>query len=443
MTCFRVMLNYLKQERFLNKSSAIKTRIAAAKLIVPVLADKGSFSGKAPGEFSSRDQSFIKQLSYGTLRYLPKLGCMLNQLLNKPLKNIEIKALILIALYQLFYLKTPPHAAISTSVDACKKLNQGWATGLVNAVLRNAIRTPPDDKLSNKAEFKYIHAKWMVESFQKHWHQYFEQIIEANNNQPQLTLRCVNRKQSSELFDKENIEYQLSETFDSALTLTKAKSVTEIPGFNEGVVSVQDTSAQWAAKLLDLKPNQQVLDACAAPGGKTAHCLQLESINLTAVDISAKRLNQVKENLQRIGARTENYRLLVTDLLNITDQQFDRILLDAPCSGTGVIRRHPDIKTLRRPSDIIQFVRQQEKLLKHCWSLLKTGGILLYCTCSIMPEENNQLIKRFIEQFPNCKELPIDSRCGIAQNFGRQILPSAKEGDGFYYARLIKTTDNS
>ncbi len=269
--------------------------------------------------------------------------------------------------------------------------------------------------------------------------------MEANNQQPPMVLRVNQRRTGRDAWLQraraEGLEADAVPFTDSGVVLRHPRDVSMLPGFTAGEVSVQDAAAQLAAGLLDLRPGQRVLDACAAPGGKTAHIAEWEPefAELVAVDIEKERLQRVRENLYRLGLDACLVEGDASDPSSWWDgRPFDRILLDAPCSATGVIRRHPDIKVLRRADDIPELVVKQQQLLESMWSLLNPGGILLYATCSILKRENVRQITDFIENHPDARELPVTGEWGRGMSVGRQILPDEHQMDGFYYARLRK-----
>ena len=424
------------------------SRAIAASLIAPVIARKKSFDGHIPDLVASTnaasDKAFIRQLCYGCLRWLPQLDALLNHLLEKPLKakDTDIRALLLLGLYQIQHLGTAPHAATSSTVQAAVQLGKPWAKGLINAVIRNVIRNGEklQSHLWSQLSYRSAHPDWLALRFEQAWPDHYASIIDANNQPPPMTLRAVDRQRTQALLEQQNIGYCTGKVSEYALILEKPMAVDAIPGFPEGDVSIQDESAQLAAPLLQLEAGQRVLDACSAPGGKAIHCLQLQpDIELQAIDNSVERIERVKENLLRVQHSASVHCANACEPNSwFSGNSYDRILLDAPCSGTGVIRRHPDIKWLRTIDDINSFTQQQYQLLQQLWPLLQPQGLLLYVTCSIMPEENSQLIAQFASQFPDCEEVAIDTDWGIAQNFGRQILPSVDAGDGFYYALLKK-----
>ncbi|MES2204824.1 MAG: 16S rRNA (cytosine(967)-C(5))-methyltransferase RsmB [Pseudomonadota bacterium] len=376
------------------------------------------------------DDPFVKAHSYGLCRWFYQLSAIANALLEKPLKDkdADIYALILLGLHQIYHSNIKPYAVVTETVDAVVHLKKIWAKGLVNACLRRALREKENlFELVNKEETaNHAHSKWMIEHLKKSWPNDWQKILEANNHQAPMVLRV----------NKNGVQ--------CCVYLDVPLPVKEIEGFSEGEVSVQDEASQYVAPLLKLQPNERVLDACSAPGGKTGHLLETESsIQLTALDVSESRLQKVKQNLERLklGARAK---LIAGDACQIDNwfdgHLFDKILIDAPCSGAGVIRRHPDIKLLRRKSDLQSFAEQQIKLLDSLWPLLKVGGLLLYTTCSVMPDENEAVIEAFLQSHADARSEIIQLPIGFAQQYGWQCFPQISRHDGFYYCLMVKVS---
>ena len=335
-------------------------------------------------------------------------------------------------------MRVPDHAALSDTVEACRDLKKDWATKLVNGVLRNFLRQK--DQLL--ADVRTSHPKWIEKALYKHWQSQAESILTANNQHPPLALRLaswVNREEYLESLASLSLEARPGQLASNSIELQTLVDVTSLPGFNRGELSVQDEAAQLAGELLPIQDGQRVLDCCCAPGGKTLHILQTARVDVVAVDADAKRLTRVNENLSRANQQAK---LICGDAANPSTWWdkilFDHILLDAPCSATGVIRRHPDIKLLRKPADIAKLANLQSEILQANWALLKVGGYLLYATCSVMPEENVQVIEKFLAQTPSAKEQKIRANWGLEQTAGRQILPGQHNSDGFYYCLLQK-----
>jgi 16S rRNA (cytosine967-C5)-methyltransferase len=387
-------------------------------------------------------------LSYGTLRFYGEVNAYLTQLLEKPLSNEHITALLLVAIYQLLHDKADDFTVVNQAVKAAGDAKPRWAKGLVNGVLRNFLRQKEalKVKLQTDEVAQYSYPQWWINKVKKQCSasQYpcgFQAILNTGNLHPPMTLR-VNRRQIStedylQLLARQNIE--ATHLGADAVMLTKPLPVEQVPGFADGVVSVQDYGAQLAAHLLDLQPNMKVLDACAAPGGKTGHILELCDVALTALDNDTSRLNRVESNLNRLNLSAD---LQLGDAANFKSEElFDRILADVPCTASGIVRRHVDIKWLRRETDIVTFAQQQSAILQQLWQLLAKGGKLLYVTCSIFNEENQQQINNFLQKNGDATQLPILLTNDIDKNtdiFNGQLIPNTQH-DGFFYALLIKS----
>jgi len=391
----------------------------------------------------------VQELCYGVLRWWLRLHWIAHSLLERPLKqrDSDLEALILIGIYQLLYMRVPTHAAVAETVEGARGLGKPWAAGLINGVLRNLLRNQ-EDLLASIGEDVAVDLscpEWLLGMLKKAWPDHWRSILEAANGRPPMSLR-VNLKRCSrndyfELLQKASIAARPIPDVASGVLLDKPQDVFGLPGFVDGLVSVQDGGAQLAAGLLDLQSGDKVLDLCAAPGGKTCHILELApaDISMTAVDIHADRLQRVRENLQRLGLTATLYSGDAAEPEGEwADTGYDRILLDVPCSATGVIRRHPDIKLLRRPDDIGALADLQQRILQSAWSLLKPGGVLVYATCSLLPRENEKQSESFLSRQKDACELPIDATWDHARSHGRQILPGEGSMDGFYYARIMK-----
>ncbi|MFV8782885.1 16S rRNA (cytosine(967)-C(5))-methyltransferase RsmB [Microbulbifer sp. SA54] len=428
-------------------------RALAARVIARLQQDRGSLQRLLPWaekQVEEQNRALLRELCYGTARFAPRLELLLGKLVRKPVKDEELTALMLVGLYQLEYTRIPDHAAIAATVEAARALKLGHATGVVNGVLRNALRNKEalTRKLSGNPQFSSAHPEWLQQAIKAAWGDDARSIFAANNSNPPMTLRVNTSKTSRDDYLNALAEVEITATpcsFSPAgLVLEQAVPVTRLPGFEDGMVSVQDESAQLAAQLLAPQPGEKILDACAAPGGKTCHLLELQpDIDLTALDVEEERLDRVIENLERIGGAAQ---LICADAAEPEHwwdgEQYDRILLDAPCSATGVIRRNPDIKLLRRAEDIPELAALQGRILRAMWGLLKPGGTLLYATCSILPEENSAQVARFVAETgdasDNTPPLLNDQSWGLPQEAGMQLLPGIHVGDGFYYAKLVK-----
>ena len=427
-------------------------RLAAARALASVLSGKASLGSSLPpllDKVDARDRGLAQDLAFGTARWQPRLALIAEKLLQKPFKaaDHDVEALLLVGLYQLFYTRIPAHAAIGETVACVDKLKKTSLKGLLNAVLRNAQRDGEAicASLDSDPVLHTAHPRWLQKALKANWPEHWQAICAANNAHPPLILRVNRRLRSRDAYLAELAAAGIAAspcTYSrDGIVLAQACDVTGLPGFAAGHVSVQDEAAQLAADLLQLAPGQRVLDACCAPGGKTCHLLEAEPklAHVLGVDLEAKRLVRVRENLARLGLEAELIAADGRDLASWWDgQPFQRILLDAPCSATGVIRRHPDIKLTRQASDITALATLQGELLDALWTTLEVGGILLYATCSVLPEENSDNIGAFLARTPGARELDIDGEFGLKQAHGRQLLPQVDGHDGFYYAKLIK-----
>ncbi|MHC8303494.1 16S rRNA (cytosine(967)-C(5))-methyltransferase RsmB [Pseudomonas sp. PB3P13] len=427
-------------------------RLAAAKALAAVINGKASLNSSLPTQMDKvedRDRGFTQDLAFGTARWQPRLSALAAKLLQKPFKaaDADVEALLLVGLYQLLYTRVPAHAAIGETVGCADKLKKPWAKALLNAVLRRAQRESETllAELEHDPVVRTAHPRWLQKSLKAFWPEQWEAICAANNAHPPMILR-VNRRHHSRdaylgLLSDASIAASPCIYSPDGIILDAAADVRSLPGFAEGWISVQDEAAQLAADLLDLAPGQRVLDACCAPGGKTCHILEAEPAlaGVVAVDLEAKRLVRVRENLARLRLSAELIAADGRDTATWWDgKPFQRILLDAPCSATGVIRRHPDIKLTRQPDDIAALAVLQGELLDALWITLEVGGILLYATCSTLPTENTEVIEAFLARTPGARELDLATTAGIKQPHGRQLLAQEGGHDGFYYAKLIK-----
>ncbi len=390
---------------------------------------------------------FAKDICFGVCRYYFQLQALANSLLQKKIKSLEVWVVLLMGLYQLHYMRQPDYAAVKETVSLLEKSHTRWAKGLVNAVLRNSSRQFEEltRRLAEKPDYQFNHPDWLLKELQTHWPDDWQTIAKANDQHPPMTLRVnalkTSRKDYLEKLKVLNIEAEAHPYADEAIILSKPCEVSSLPGFREGFVSVQDAAAQLAAHLIDAKPGMRVLDACAAPGGKTCHLLETQPAlaACVALDIDSKRLEKVKQNLKRLQLSAE---IIAGNGLKPEQwwdgQCFDRILLDAPCTATGVIRRHPDIKLLREPEELIAISEIQQALLERLWPLLAAGGKMVYATCSILPQENTKQIQTFVEKHPDCKVEDRPKDWGHFTGVGWQILPGEANMDGFFYSVLKK-----
>ncbi|MBJ7536358.1 16S rRNA (cytosine(967)-C(5))-methyltransferase RsmB [Marinomonas transparens] len=435
-------------------------RQVAIKVIANILLQQGSLStqlARYQADVASEHIPLLKELCFGVCRHYPTLNSIALSLLSHPFeeKDTDLYATLLLGLYQLTHMNTPDHAAVNESVEACRLLKKDWATKLMNAVLRRYQREADEivTNLEAMPSVEFNQPKWLVKRFKKHWPEQFEQIIEASNTHPPMCIRVnddrVSRETYQELLMKEGIKSEAGEFSASSLYLRKAVRVDQLPKFEEGFVSVQDESAQLSAHILSPKEDEKVLDACAAPGGKTGHLLEKSSrIELTAVELEPWRMEKIESNLVRLGYPAH---LICADASKLEDwwdeETFDKVLLDAPCSATGVIRRNPDIKINRKPADIVELVEIQQEIIQAVWKTLKPGGFMLYATCSLMPEENEQQMAKFIAEQADAKEAPLntlaaelDLTWGTQVSHGRQLFPTLNGQDGFYYCLLEKSS---
>ena len=427
-------------------------RLAAANALALVMAGKASLGTSLPPQLAHvapRDQALARELAFGTARWYFRLQGLAEQLLQKPLKaaDRDIHALLLVGIYQLLYTRIPGHAAISETVDAAVRLKMAWAKGLLNAVLRRGQREGNEllAQLERDPVIRTAHPRWLQKRLKADWPDHWESICAANNLHPPMTLRGNRLRGTRDRYltrlREAGIEANPCRFSVDGLTLQAPRDVHQLPGFAEGEVSVQDEAAQLAAPLLDLKAGQRVLDACCAPGGKTCHILELEPglSELVALDLEPSRLERVRENLQRLQLQATLKAADGRELASWWDgRPFQRILLDAPCSATGVIRRHPDIKLTRQSEDIAALAALQGELLDTLWQTLEVGGILVYATCSVLPEENTRVIEAFLQRHSGARQLPVEVGEGATQPAGRQLLPQPEGHDGFYLARLVK-----
>lgn len=422
-------------------------RAIAAQCIAQVLDQGLSLSTVLPEQqqkISDKDKALLQELCFGVLRVLPLLSWYLQQLMAKELtgKQRVLHYLLLVGLYQILYTRIPPHAAVGETVNGVIALKRPQLKGLVNGVLRQFQRQ--QEELQTKAlksDSQYLHPKWFITRLKQAYPENWQAIIDANNQKPPMWLR-VNRQFHSRdaylaLLQKADIAAEMDETNPDALRLLTPQAVTNLPGFTQGWVTVQDVSAQESVLYLEPKDDELILDLCAAPGGKTTHILEVApKAKVVAVDIDKQRVERISENLLRLHQHAD---VIIGDGRTPASwspyDAFDRILLDAPCSATGVIRRHPDIKWLRRDSDIIELVKLQYDILNAIWPYLKPNGTLIYATCSVLPEENKQQIDAFLKQHDDVKLVPLTE----TDDLGKQNLPSPTGGDGFFYAKLIKT----
>lgn len=435
----------------------LNTRAAAAKLAWQIIDQGQSLDAALSSYFDTLEENapnsqpqnkgFIQELVYGVCRWYGELDSLSTHLLRSPIRNKDrvVHFVLLVGLYQLRHLETADHAAVGETVSACKQLNKQWAKNLINGCLRTYLRAPIEPLADTN---KVAHPEWMSLAIQSAWPDYADAIFNANNQRPPMCLRVNQRQFSRDDYLQKLIETQIDARADpfasDGIILNKACAVNQLPFFFQGACSVQDTAAQLAADFLAPESGMHVLDACAAPGGKTAHLLERadNQLKLHALDISERRAEQLHGTLARLEL---NATVITADASaapswQIPEHGYDRILIDAPCSGLGVIRRHPDIKHHRRPSDIDSLKKIQSKLLTNLWSTLKPGGQLLYMTCSILPTENEQQMKQFVSTQNDAMLVTIEHPNALILEFGVQTLTGVHEMDGFYYCLLEKTS---
>lgn len=436
-----------------HKTAHKDVRFAAVALIQQLEEGGGSLTRLMPGaqqQVAVADRALLQALCYGYARWRDQLDGLLEPLLKKPPKNKDQDLVILMQLgiLQLAHMRIADHAAVDTTVKVTSKLGKPWAKGLVNGVLRTYIREQEKLTAGLSQSDELSHPMWLLDLMKADWPEQWQSIVKEANTQAPMTLRVNSHYASVANYQaqlsEQDMASSVSEYAVQALMLEQAVAVERLPGFTAGGVSVQDAAAQLAAPILAQRTNGRLLDACAAPGGKTLHALELDHWqHIVALDKHKERLDRVQENIDRLklGSTAE---LVVADANEPSQwwdgSAFDAILLDAPCSGTGVIRRHPDIKLLRRQSDIAALVEQQRNLLAALWPLLKPGGFLLYATCSILKAENEQQIAEFVAQKNGSVHQTLNESWGQLREYGRQILPGQHGMDGFYYALLEKAT---
>ncbi len=430
----------------------VAARVDAARVLCAV-RDSGRSLPDAidslPSRGGDRDAALVQELAYGSVRTLARLEALTDILLRKPLKreDADLLALIQIGLYQILATRVPDHAAVDATVEAARRIGKGWAAPLINAILRRFLRESALllRRVDASEEARWLFPGWLLRSIQAAWPEHWTSILDASNERPPMTLRVnaikATRAQYLRSLAAAGLTARPAPHAGNGLILDLPLPARRLPGFDQGMVSVQDAGAQLAAEVLDAQPGERVLDACAAPGGKTAHMLERagNALDLTALDLNPRRLERVRENLDRLGLAA---RVVAGDATAPDGEwardRYDRILLDAPCSATGVIRRHPDIKQLRRPADIAALGAGQTRMLDALWPLLRPGGRMVYVTCSLLPQENEAQVAAFLDRHPDAREVPLACSWGLPRDHGRQTLPGMDGMDGFYYATLEK-----
>lgn len=421
-------------------STPARSRAIAVETLVAVHAGR-SLDDALPHDADP----FARALTYGVLRHRRRLEAQLEPLMQRPPQpGTPLQALLLCGLYQLLEMDTADHAALNETVNACALLDLSGVRGLINAVLRRVQRERQAviDAVPADPGVRHSYPPWLVRAIEADWGANSDAVLAAGNVQGPMTLR-VNRRQqtleaASAALAAAGHPARPVPGLPDALRLEQPCDVRQLPGFDTGALSVQDASAQLAVELLDLMPGQRVLDACAAPGGKAAHALERADVSIVALDHDPARLGKMQHGLRRLGLHAE---LLLSDAADVRrwsdGKGFDRILIDAPCSGTGVIRRHPDIKWLRRDTDLKAFGDTQARLLRRLWPLLKPDGVLVYATCSILRAEGDDIVRAFLMETPDGRPAAIASPVGHAERCGLRIAPG-DDHDGFYYAKLVK-----
>jgi 16S rRNA (cytosine967-C5)-methyltransferase len=432
------------------KGKYLNLRADAAKVLHQILEEGQSARECLPLAqlpHKEQDKAWLQEMVYGVLRNLPILQFWLRQLLDKPLKNRFkiVEQLIMLGFYQLAFSRVSQHAAVSETVAACQPLNTLAMKGLVNAILRTFIR---EEMSLQEAPNKQIASglpKWLYKKLEAEYQNDFSGLVANMQVKAPIWLRVNSQKTTHSDFlselEKANIEFSQSPEHPEAIILSKGYDITSLPGFDSGWFAVQDGAAQLAAHYLKPQQGESILDCCAAPGGKTCHLIEFQPnmAKTVALEIDEKRATKIQENLVRLG---HNADIVIGDASTPEKwwdgELFDRILLDAPCSATGIIRRHPDIKWLRKAKDIEILVNLQKQILDAIWPLVKPGGTMLYATCSILPEENHLQIADFLSRTSNAL-LDNTFHNDSEDKLGKQILPGDQQMDGFYYARLLKS----
>lgn len=431
----------------------MQARAAAVQVLIRVVAERRSLSAVLPQFISylarREDGSMLQELTYGTLRWRWRLEALANLLLEHPLKprDRDLQQLLHLGLYQLIFMRLPPAVAVNATIEAADELGKGWARRLLNAVLRRFLRERDSLLAVVDRDFtaRFSHPGWLLDQLRGDWPAAWEQLALANNQRPPMALRTNRLRMARDTY----IDVLRSHGLDArpllhapdGLVLTTPIDVVRLPGFANGQVSVQDGAAQLAAPLLQLSPGLRVLDACSAPGGKTCHMLEIcpDLAQVVALDNDLARLDRLATGLQRLGlsATLKHGDARAPDAW-WDKEPFDRILLDPPCTATGVIRRHPDIKTLRQSQDAEGFGDQQAHMLQALWPTLRAGGILIYATCSVLEQENARQVGKFLRANPDARAIPLQVSWGCEAGSGRQVLTGEDDMDGFFYAAIEK-----
>ena len=438
--------------------AAADTRVVAVEVIKQLQTQGGTLTSLLPAaqqRVPEADQALLQALCYGLARWSVQLREVVDQLLDKPLKrkDLDVYLVLQIGILQLAHMRIASHAAVNLTVQCAVKLGKPWARGLINAVLRNYQRRADELEVELSDAARSAHPLWMLDTFKKDWPADWAAIVRSGNRQAPMTLRVNTQRQSRtdylQRLQQAGMAASCHPYAIDALVLSVPVAVERLPGFMQGDVSVQDAAAQLAARFLQRQDGictnefaGRMLDACAAPGGKTAHLLELAQWrSVTAIDRDPVRLNRLEATLDRLQLK-QPVTLVSADAADLEQwwdqQQYSAVLLDAPCTGTGVIRRHPDIKMLRRANDVAPLLAAQQRLLDTLWRVVAPGGCLLYATCSILQAENAQQISQFVARTPDACCVGLDESFGQSVSMGLQILPGVEDMDGFYYAMLVK-----
>ena len=436
------------------ESRVVNPRAVAAMAVANIVFDHQQLNRTVHHylpRLSPRDRPFVASLVRGVVRWYWRLNGYASDLLERPLRSRDrdLHCLLLVGIYQLGFMRVPDYASVSESVEAAASLGKPWARSLLNATLRNfsrrldeGLEVPLPDSL------KYSHPPWMIEKLRGAWPNDWQEILQANNQEPEMVLRVNARFQDVDAYltrlQEQGIDGRRDAASPWSIRLNKAVAVDDLPGFECGWVSVQDVASQLVAPAAGFAAGQRVLDACAAPGGKSTHIfdLQPDLQELVAVDVDAERCEDMVREFKRTQTKATTLCADSTNPASWWDgRPFDRVIVDAPCSGFGVIRRHPDIKHNRRSEDIDRQVEHQRNLLDALWPLVADGGMLMYTTCSVLPEENEEQIANFVQRFEDCSIRRLNVGLGQPLIYGHQILPDEQGNDGFYYACMVRTGD--
>jgi len=409
-------------------------RTIAAQITHEVIYKKvnlsNAFEKRIPVKQTADNKSAIKALCYETIRHYLYLEDIWLSCLDKTPKDKLVRVILTQALAEFYQMQKPDHAVVNEAINTAKKLNKKWASGLINSSLRKAIAIEEHSPSTEMAQ--YSHPKWWISTIKKEWPRHWQQILTANNQKPPLWIRSKNAPNPNLLAKPHN-------HIKGAYKIMP-QDVTQLKEFKNGEVSVQDASAQLAAQILSPQNGERILDACAAPGGKSCHLLELnQNINLDALELYPNRAKKISENLKRLKLEAN---IIIADTKQtdvwFNGQEYDKILLDAPCSASGIVRRHPDIKFIRETEDLLAICKDQQELLHACSSVLKSNGSLLYATCSIFDAENSNQIKNFLKTHPEFSEIKLEYPFAINCEYGIQIISGNEDADGFYYCCLRK-----